>query len=336
MKAIQFIGSSRSGANLLGLLMEQLPEIVAPNPLHLLDTFYPLLEYYPNINRDQNFRGLIQDVLTYVQTCSPEWQVDGITEARILNRCKRKTLPDIYFALYILLAEDQKSSFWCSRSMSNIHFLPALESSSIAPFYIHIVRDGRDVAASFRRTKEGEKHIYHLTQLWRKEQLIAQRFLWEIEEDRAVVIRFEDLIDHPLQVMESLCKRLSIPFDKEKIQNFLDEKVLITAESSPMFGQYSTPIFSDTIGKFKELLNDEEVEFFECLTKDLLRFYNYDFKPNNISISFTKQQLLTFEADNEKMKQGVALQEDHLDLIQRRIAQKRASEFIKKRFKVKG
>jgi hypothetical protein len=46
---IQFIGTQRSGSNLLRVMLNQLPEISAPHPPHILKTFFPLLPLYGNI-----------------------------------------------------------------------------------------------------------------------------------------------------------------------------------------------------------------------------------------------------------------------------------------------
>ena len=42
MKFFQFIGTQRSGSNLLRLMLNQLEGIYAPHPPHILKTFYPL------------------------------------------------------------------------------------------------------------------------------------------------------------------------------------------------------------------------------------------------------------------------------------------------------
>src|ERR1700679_2033758 len=96
VKAIQMIGTQRSGSNLLRVMLNQLPEIYAPHPPHILMVFYPLLANYGDLNKDQNFKTLVDDVCTYIEINPVPWVNIDLQREKILALCQRRTLLEIF------------------------------------------------------------------------------------------------------------------------------------------------------------------------------------------------------------------------------------------------
>ena len=63
MKPIFMIGTQRSGSNLLRLMLNQLPELAAPHPPHILQRMTPLLSEYGDLSRPKAFAELVDDVV---------------------------------------------------------------------------------------------------------------------------------------------------------------------------------------------------------------------------------------------------------------------------------
>ena len=91
-QAIQFIGTQRSGSNLLRIMLDQFPEVFGPHPPHILITFYPLLNYYGNLETTENFKKLINDVCTMVELNPVEWEGLALDRQKIFESCRKRTL----------------------------------------------------------------------------------------------------------------------------------------------------------------------------------------------------------------------------------------------------
>jgi hypothetical protein len=156
------IGTQRSGSNMLRLMLNQLPEIEAPHPPHLLQIFFPLLNIYGELKEHANFKRLIEDICRYIEVNPVSWSKFKPDIDTILNRCQYRTLVEIMKVVYELKAEAKGAKYWCCKSLANVYFIHEIENSGLNPFYIHLVRDGRDVAASFEKSIVGEKHIYFI------------------------------------------------------------------------------------------------------------------------------------------------------------------------------
>ena len=99
MKFIQFIGTQRSGSNLLRLMLSQLQGIYAPHPPHILKTFYPLLDKYGNLNSKKNFEFLIDDVMSWIRLNPVKWN-EIPTKNQILEKVMGRSLFQVFRAIY--------------------------------------------------------------------------------------------------------------------------------------------------------------------------------------------------------------------------------------------
>ncbi|MBP6730869.1 MAG: sulfotransferase, partial [Chitinophagales bacterium] len=185
------VGTQRSGSNLLRLMLNQLPEIDAPHPPHLLTVFTPLLPIYGNLNIADNFKTLVQDVVAYISVNPVPWFGVSLNAGEVMDRALGNTLAEVFRVVYEIKADAKNARYWCCKSMSNIYYLNQIEGAGIQPFYIHLLRDGRDVAASFKNAIVGEKHIYFIAQQWKKDQEICAALQAKTDPSRFVLIRYE-------------------------------------------------------------------------------------------------------------------------------------------------
>src|SRR6516225_243508 len=167
--AVQMIGTQRSGSNLLRLMLNQLEEVSALHPPHILERFISLLPAYGDLSVTENFVALVHDVCSLVAYNPVQWKHISLKQNEIIQRCHQPSLAEIVRVIYELNAESESAHIWMCKSLTNIHYTQLLEEN-IKPYYIFLYRDGRDVACSFKKAVVGEKHIYHIAKQWQQEQ----------------------------------------------------------------------------------------------------------------------------------------------------------------------
>jgi hypothetical protein len=271
-KAIQFIGTQRSGSNLLRLILNQHKQISAPHPPHLLKTFVPLLPHY-QLEDPHYMKNLVEDMCQWVETNPVPWTDISLDREKILNNSS--SIYDIFEQIYLAKAGADKSEFWCCKSTFNIQYVEELEKR-IKPFYIHLYRDGRDVAASFKKVVVGHKHAYHLALQWHEEQVLSLEFLKEIEEKRKIHISYEALLDHPKMVATDICNKLGIDYSDEMLLYYTSEESKHTAESGRMWERVTQPIIRDNHDKFPNELTLGEIRIIEQVAGSTLKALNYE------------------------------------------------------------
>ena len=305
MQSIQIIGTQRSGSNMLRLMLNQVPEIAAPHPPHILLNFFPLLPKYGDLEQPDHFQQLAEDICDFVKANPVSWEIDDLQPATLVERCGHHGLIDLYTAIYEEYAIRNQATMWCNKSMANFRFIPEIEAQGLRPIYIHLVRDGRDVAASFRKAIVGEKHIYHLARQWKQDQENSERFAQLYAADKYILLSYEDLIHEPEQTMQKLLDRLHLRFDSEVMSFYKTEEAKHTAEAGKMWNNVTQPVMKKNSNKFLTQLSSADIDLFESIAGDTLSHYGYKLHGNrdNYRSSFSEAEIAAFDVLNKKMKE---------------------------------
>ncbi len=328
MRGIQIIGTQRSGSNLLRLMLNQLEEVCAPHPPHILDVFTPHLNNYGNLQDESCFRELTEDVCQLIESNPVPWKGIELDRDHIRSKCKLNSLLELFRVIYELKTESQEKSIWCCKSMANFSYFNLLEASEIKSFYLHLVRDGRDVASSFKKAVVGEKHSYHLAKQWHRDQSMSDKIIETVEPSRGLRIRYEDLITSPIDTIERICKWLNIKFDVSVLKYYESEESFITAEGGEMWSNLKKPILRENCQKYQSELTSDEVRLFEHLAGDTLRNYQYQLDTTHLlPISLSEVEVGEFDLENDRLKALAQACANPLD-VQKRTAQEKLKEKI--------
>ena len=307
------------------LILNQHEQISAPHPPHLLNTFVPLLSHY-KAEDPTSLGNLVEDMCQWVEANPVSWTDVSLSREKILKNSS--SIFDIFEQIYLAKAVADKSEFWCCKSTFNIQYVEKLEKR-IKPFYIHLYRDGRDVAASFKKVVVGPKHAYHLAVQWHEEQLLSLEFLNGIEE-RKIHISYESLLDHPKVVATDICNKLGIDYSDDMLLYYTSEESKHTAESGRMWESVTKPIIRDNHDKFPNELTSEEIQIFEQVAGDTLKAFNYKLtqpEDSKMFLDIDEYNILNQEYIKEWKSK---ISKDKLN----RMDQKRLLEVIRKRLDV--
>ncbi|MES2621294.1 MAG: sulfotransferase [Bacteroidota bacterium] len=307
--SILIIGTQRSGSNMLRLMLNQLPEIEAPHPPHLLQIFFPLIHVYGDLKNDSNFKKLIDDICCYVDANPVPWSNVELGRITVFNRCTQRTLVEISKVVYELKAEAKGASYWCCKSLANVYFIPEIESGGLNPFYIHLIRDGRDVAASFEKAIVGEKHIYLIAKQWKLEQELALSMTAKYAKDRTTTLRYEEFIRNPKVALTPILERLGLEWSDEILNFYQSEEAKRTAAAGDMWRNVVKPVDSTNMRHYSERLTQEEILIFESVAGDMLVLLNYklDNLTENLKAEFSNEEIASYHKQNDILKKEARL-----------------------------
>lgn len=326
MKFIQFIGTQRSGSNLLRTMLNQLPEITAPHPPHILKIFDPILSIYGDLSERTNFKLLVNDVCTWVELNPVSWKIINFDRTEIQDRCKENTLIELFYTVYAYYAELHDSGYVCCKSMNNVHKFENIEASGISPYYIYLHRDGRDVACSFKKAIIGEKHVYNIAKQWKSDQKRSLELKQLIPENRFIEVNYRDLITNPKLVLEKVCSFLQVSFRENMLDYFHAEESINTARSGEMWKNLNQPIMSENYNKYLTELTKGETEIFESVAGDILMELGYTVSSDLEKLpKIVQGDIKRYDVQNYKMKDQAVVKASQHD-IDLRCPQK---EFLK-------
>jgi len=271
---IQFIGTQRSGSNLLRLMLNQLPEIAAPHPPHLLRTFVPIAANYADLTERSKRVQLAAHMCELVARNPVRWLAGVPAPEALVDAAPTPDLAGLFVGLYQYYAQQQGAAWACCKSMANIAWYQQLEATSVAPRYIHMVRDGRDVASSFQRTIIGPKHPFAIGRKWRNEQEACLALAGQLG-NRVYRIHYEALLANPEQELQQLCSWLGVRYHERMLHYYESQASQETASSGRMWQNVAKPMLTQNTGNYRRRLSLEDLLLFEAQTAPTLEKLGY-------------------------------------------------------------
>ncbi|WP_256868025.1 sulfotransferase family protein [Candidatus Entotheonella palauensis] len=208
--ALFMVGEQRSGSNLLRVMLGQADEIAAPHPPHILERMMPLLPIYGDLEQQDNFVTLVDDVCRLVERNPVAWEnITAFDRDEVVSRCRQNSLVAVFGAVMDMYAEANGKEKWLCKSMTYIRYSKELDAYFGDPKYIYLYRDGRDVTLSFTKAVIGDKHPYVIAQKWAELQRLC---LSEqaLSPNQVYGVCYEELTAEPEPVLRGLCDFLDI------------------------------------------------------------------------------------------------------------------------------
>lgn len=317
---ILMIGTQRSGSNLLRLMLNQLSEVAAPHPPHILQRLMPLAPRYGDLTDNAGFARLVDDVCRLVELNPVPWDGVKLDRADVARRCSQRSLTAVFGAVYDILAETWGKSTWCCKSLANINYLDSIEDYfRDSAKYIYLYRDGRDVAVSFRKAVVGEKHFYHIAKEWGATQRLALAHRKRIPPTRFFNVGYEDLTADAEKTMRGLCGFLGYRYTPEMLDFHRTEEAKKAASSSELWGNVVNPVMRDNSRKFLREASAEDVRIFELEAGDVLDALGYEraYTKKGERAHFSDAEIRRFDADNKRLKDEVLSKVDPEDIKRR-------------------
>jgi hypothetical protein len=278
------VGVPRSGTTLLRLMLDAHPDVAIPAETGFLLSI---------VNRPSSAGPLSPIELHRLVTRSPNWQDVALGEREYLGALTSLhpySVSDGLRAFYRLYARKFGKPRWGEKTPANLERLQAIAQIVPEAHFIHIIRDGRDVALSLRAMWFAPgRDMATLGRYWSERIRQARR---EAERNlRYLEIRYEDLIADPERTLRDVCAFIGLAFDPcmlryhETARQRLDEvttwigpdgRVTVTKEQR-LYNQRFTslPPAADRVGRWRGEMTSEERAEFEAAAGDLLEELGY-------------------------------------------------------------
>jgi hypothetical protein len=279
------VGVPRSGTTLLRIMLDAHPRLAIPPETGFLSRLVRLPWLWPaGVGR----RRLLA-ILMRAQSW-PDFHLDARALAEALEAVKPFTLADGLRTFYRLYAARFNKSLWGDKTPLYGRHACAIARLLPEARFIHVIRDGRDVALSLRTMWfTPSQRVDALARYWARELQRARRQGHSLNYYKE--IRFEALIQYPEQVLRDICQFLELEFDPrmlsyhENAATRLGEHEGRTTASGTVWltkaqrqsQQWHTrkPLDASRIGRWRAELDIADAVAFEHVAGGLLRELGY-------------------------------------------------------------
>ena len=200
------VGVNRSGTTLLRMMLDAHPELTIPPETH----FIP--EVIRRANHENTRRRLIRSI-----TRHPRWGDFGLDEGEFRARAKQVrplTASGAIRCFYELYADKQGKPRWGDKTPAYMLSVQRIGRTLPEARFIHLIRDGRDVALSqTARALNEQPPPAEQAARWTKRIGKAREQAATLKGPRYVEARYEDLVRDPEGTLRRVCEFIELPWD---------------------------------------------------------------------------------------------------------------------------
>ncbi len=209
---IFIVGVDRSGTTLLSMMLGMHSMVWIPYESHFHVAFHERYNADPRVG-EVGFNRVILDEIR-AQKYVRDWDItipDGID----VRACS--SLACILETFHTACAAAQGKVLWGDKTPRYIVHLDVINELFPAARFVHIVRDGRDVARSLVNMWWGPKDFASALEYWARRVELGSKMLGMLPKERRMLIRFEDLVRAPREELQRVTTFLGIPFEERML-----------------------------------------------------------------------------------------------------------------------
>jgi hypothetical protein len=278
------IGNPRSGTTLLRLMLTSHPRICIPPEAGFAVW---LLDRYRDWDPSDGTEGFLGDLVGTRKFAT--WGLTRGEIAAFVDRAEPEDYGGLVAAVYRCYAHRVQpgSDLWGDKNNFHIGEVGRIKGLFPGVRFVHIVRDGRNVAASYRdlagRTIRSEyapdlpTGIEAIAEGWSAALEGAEAAFAGFGHEDVATIRLEDLQADPEAVLTEVCAGIGVEFDPEMLRyHELDEASGgEPAEYLQWKEKNRAPVLAPDPGRYRRDLTPGEIARFEEIAGDRLRRYGY-------------------------------------------------------------
>ncbi len=295
------VGCPRSGTTLLQRMLDSHPELAVSNDTH----FIPRVlkdELNPRMTSD-----LVENVLNYKRFPRLGLSTDIVLEVA----AKSFDFRGFVTGLYDEFARSHEKKFGGEKTPDYVKHLSLLHALFPWSRFVHIIRDGRDVALSMLEWACKKKNGPAKFRLWEDQPLAVCALFWRWQVTRGLrdgsllgpdlycEVRYEQLVSNPPESLRRIARFLDLSYS-ERMANYYEGKTRYEKNLSA-----KSAWLPPTAGlrDWHANMSGRDVELFEAIAGDLLDILRYPRMYSRISsqISDAAERFrCLFEAEIQK------------------------------------
>lgn len=258
------VGSARSGTTLLRMMLNAHPEVAVPPESRFVVELYRSDEV-----RVDDFLSRLGSHRRWISWDTP------IEDVRAqLAGVSTVTYPEAIEAAFMAFAQSRNKKRYGDKTPRYIEHLPLLARLWPDAKFVHLVRDGREVALSYAEVPFGPNTVAKAAALWRERVALGMKQGRPLGPERYIELRYERLLENPREEIGGLCTFLDLDFDPA----MLDHSEQARSEVLHRARLYN-PNVTRSISKTRswdEQMPKSQVEVFEAIAGDTLSELGYD------------------------------------------------------------
>ena len=269
-----FVGCGRSGTTLLRAMFDSHPEMsIPPETQFILSMAIRRRRYERQDGIDID--PFLADVYRYTDL-GERWRLGSEEVRDAWSSEPPRDYPDAIRALFTLQAHRGGKKRYGNKTPIHVLSLPPLSRLFPEARFVHVLRDGRDVALSYLESDFGPDTVEGAALRWRHwtgRGVAAGR---RLGPERYREVRYEELVDEPERVARSICEFVMLDFDDAMLRYADRAEEILSGVTFPHSHQGLRLRPTKGLRDWRSQMSAGDAVRFEALAGDLLSRLGYE------------------------------------------------------------
>jgi len=266
-------GFERSGTTLLTMMVGAHPRLSCP--LSVTGTWWQFadkLAQYGGLETPGDIARMVDVVAAHERL--QLWNVPFDKDA-ISAQVTPGDYGSLVHAFHLAAAQAEGKAAWVNMDITTLFRFEDVARLFPTARFVQIVRDGRDVALSFKGYRFGGLNALEVADRWSRATVAADRIGHALGPDRYLRIRYEDLVALPEQTLDRLCDFAGEQYDPAMLDYAGDVSRKVPDATRDLWPVLDRPPQTDKIGRWEREMKPTERYVIEESAGEALDRFGY-------------------------------------------------------------
>lgn len=261
------VGSARSGTTLLRLMLNAHESIAVPPESRFV---VELWEGQEQVDVDR----LLGRLAAHKRFIAWDLPIDAVRH-ELTTTGGKDSFANVMGAAFGAYARVNGKPRWGDKTPRYVENIPFLDRLWPNARFIHLIRDGRNVALSYGNVPFGPKNVAQAAKLWADRVALGCRDGRALDTGRYIEIRYEDLVEDASGEAKDLCQFLDLDFDPGMLDYTERARDAVLTRASQFNPHLTEPPLTKT-RSWETEMPDAHVEVFEAVAGPVLDELGYE------------------------------------------------------------
>ena len=260
------VGSARSGTTLLRLILNAHPDVAVPPESRFITELW-------RGQREVEVAKFLGALAAHKRFQTWDLPIDAV--AGELDDRPVVGYPDAIRAAFDAYANVNGKSRWGDKTPRYVEELDLIADLFPDARFIHLVRDGRNVALSYANVPFGPKTVGRAAALWRRRVIAGREKGSALGGRRYLEIYYEDVVEDAPGATKDICEFLDLEFDPGVLDYTERARGSVLPRAS-MYNPHVTEPPRANVRSWQDSMPPSQIEIFEAVAGDALSLLGYE------------------------------------------------------------
>jgi hypothetical protein len=267
------VGCPRSGTTLLRLMLDAHPQLAIPPESHFIPQVARVRSRY---EREDGFDAELMARQVFAGIRFQDWHLPEDAVLASIRERRPRDLAGAIECFFVAYAGAHGKPRWGDKTPGYSIEMPLLSELFPGAAFVHLIRDGRNVALSLMEVPRPPRSFAEAAQVWGFRVAKGRRDGETLGPARYLELRYESLVDDPETALKAICAIADLDYTPAMLDYHREDPAASVPERN--WGHHKNLAKPPTKGlrDWRSRMSDADQQLFEAVAGDELGALGYE------------------------------------------------------------